>query len=49
MWIEIETNTVKLRNEHTNGVVEFNDSGTAQVSQEVGEALINNYDTITES
>jgi len=26
--------------------VEFNDNGTAQVSQEVGEALVDHYDTI---
>lgn len=50
MWIEIETKTKRLKNQHTNGeVIEFNDNFTSQVPDEIGEQLIDNHDTITKT
>lgn len=56
MWIEC-TNpaTDWIQNEHTDGRVTFSDNGTAQVSEDVGEALVASvwsiepYDQTTDS
>jgi hypothetical protein len=50
MWIQTSNkHLVSLRSEHTNGeLVEFNESGTAQVTEAVGESMIDHYDSITE-
>lgn len=50
MWIQTDNENLRsLRSEHTNNVlVEFNESGTAQVEKAVGESMIDHYDSITE-
>jgi len=49
MYITIDRPIQRLKNEYTNGeFVEFSDTGTAQVTAEVGEQLIDHYDAITE-
>jgi len=47
MWIETEGNTKRLQTPETDGFVAFSENGTAQVSEEVGEALIEKYDAIS--
>jgi len=47
MWIETSKNTNRLKTEATDGFVEFSENGTAQVSADVGEQLIDNYDAIS--
>lgn len=40
---------VRIKSEHTlHEVIEFSDNNTAQVTQEVGESMIEHYETITE-
>lgn len=49
MYITTDTPLQRLKSKHTNGdVVEFSDTGTAQVAAEIGEQLVENYDAITE-
>jgi len=48
MWIEIATNTKQLKTEEMDEAVTFNDNGSAQVTEDVGELLTNNFETITE-
>jgi hypothetical protein len=49
MYVTTTSNTKRLKSEHTDGeFVEFSDTGTAQVSADIGEALIENYSEITE-
>lgn len=48
MWIQTNAATVALHDtEITDEPVDFSSNGTAQVSQDVGEALIEKYDAIT--
>jgi len=49
MWIKIQGNTQRLKTEATDGFVEFSETGTAQVSADVGEALIEEYIAISET
>ena len=51
MWIQTDnTATVELWNEDLmDEPVEFTENGKAQVPEVVGEALVNEYDDITES
>lgn len=49
MWIQTNSNTKRLKSEHTDGeFVEFAENGAAQVTEAVGTALIENYSEITE-
>lgn len=51
MWIEKPADHPlrRLKSKHTNGtVVTFNDSGSAQVTEEIGQNLIENYEIINE-
>ncbi len=50
MWIQTSNSYLQvLKSDATLGErVEFNESGTAQVSREVGESMIDHYDSITE-
>jgi len=50
MWIETSNEDLQsLYNaELMDAAVEFNDSGSAQVDAELGQRLIDNYDSITE-
>lgn len=48
MWIKTTRPIKRLRNEHTNGkIVEFHDNGTAQVTEEIGQSLIEEYEHVT--
>jgi len=49
MWIEIETSTKRLVIPEVDEPIEFSENGTAQVSKDAGEQLIDNYDTISET
>ena len=46
MWIEIETPTKKLKTPYMGEPITFSTNGYAQVTKEVGERLINDFDTI---
>lgn len=49
MWIQTDSDSlVKLSTPEVDETVEFSEQGTAQVSQEVGEVLIDQFDSITE-
>jgi len=49
MWIETDRETlVRLSTPEIDEVVEFSENGTAQVSEEVAIALIDEYDCINE-
>lgn len=49
MWVKSEReNLVRLNIPAIDEPVDFNDNGTAQVSSDVGEQLINEFDTIHE-
>lgn len=48
MWIQTDKPTQKLKIPALDEPVEFSEQGTAQVSQEVGESLIDQFDAITE-
>jgi hypothetical protein len=49
MWIQTDRPIRRLKSEHTGGeFVEFAENGTAQVTQAIGEQLIEHYDAITE-
>lgn len=50
MWIETSGPTKRLYDDEVmDAPVEFSDSGSAQVPADVGEALIDKYDDITET
>jgi hypothetical protein len=49
MYVTTDRPIQRLKSEHTDGeFVEFSDTGTAQVTAEIGEALVENYSEITE-
>lgn len=50
MYIQTDRPIQRLKSDATNGeVVEFSDTGTAQVTQEIGAQMIDRYDAITET
>lgn len=49
MWIQTEKEAlVRLKSPEIDEIVEFSDTGTAQVPEEVGVALTEKFDSITE-
>lgn len=50
MWITLDGATTELRSEHTNGqLITFTKNGKAQVTDEIGQQMIDNYDNVTAS
>lgn len=49
MFVQTDRPIRRLKSEHTDGeFVEFSSNGTAQVTEAIGTALVENYSEITE-
>jgi len=49
MFVQTDRPIQRLKSEHTDGeFVTFSDTGTAQVTEAIGTALLEHYDAITE-
>lgn len=48
MWIETPTHLQRIKHPDLSEAVDVSGDGATQVTQEVGEVLIANYDAITE-